>query len=46
MFEYRFIRFIFDYANNMFVPIKFDCTIPYSDIHTKFSRGISNDTEY
>jgi cation-transporting ATPase 13A2 len=30
----------------MFVPIKFDCILPYENIHTKFSRGLSNDTEY
>lgn len=30
----------------MFMPIIFDCRIPYQTIHSKFSGGIARDADY
>ncbi len=39
-FTYRFIQFQYDYLNDMFSPIVFDYSLPYSTIHSKYSGGI------
>ncbi len=46
MFEYRFIKFQFDYLNDMFTPIIFNCSLPYQTIQSKYSGGISSDADY
>jgi hypothetical protein len=37
MFEYRFIRFNWDYTELKFVPTKFNCHLPYSTLREKLS---------
>ena len=46
MFEYRFIRFQYDHLNHKFMPIIFNCNLPYQTIHAKFNTGISNKADY
>ena len=30
----------------MFIPIRYDISKPYQDIHSQFSKGIKSDAEY
>lgn len=35
MFEYRFIRYNWDYEEHRFVPIKYDCELPFQVLRDK-----------
>jgi hypothetical protein len=41
MFEYRFIRFLFNHETQRFEPIVFNETLPFNEIHQKLSQGVS-----
>jgi hypothetical protein len=46
MFEYRFIKFQFDYLNDMFTPIIFDAKLPCQAIQSRYSVGIQTEADY
>jgi hypothetical protein len=38
MFEYRFIRFNWDYEEQKFVPTRYDVSMPYEEIRNKLKN--------
>ena len=46
MFTFRFIRYYFDHTNNKFVPVVFNCELPYREIQNKFGKGLQNEVDY
>lgn len=37
MFEYRFIKFEWNWNLQKFAPIKFKCELPYDDLRAKYT---------
>ena len=46
VFEYRFVKFLFDYTQQSFIPLMFNCELPYNTIISKYSEGISSSTDF
>jgi hypothetical protein len=45
MFDYRFIRYIFNHSTNVFVPLLFNVNRSYSELLTVDIKGIQNEEE-
>ena len=37
MFEYRFIKFQWNYSESRFVPIKFECEVSFENLRKKYT---------